>query len=60
MALLLALAAAVAYGTSDFVAGLLSRRASFLLVGAVAQFIAMTSTLVALLAATAVVLIVTG
>jgi drug/metabolite transporter (DMT)-like permease len=48
LALLLALAAAVAYGTSDFVAGLLSRRASFLLVGAVAQFIAMTGTLVAL------------
>lgn len=48
MALLLALAAAVAYGTSDFVAGLLSRTASFLLVGALAQTIAVTGTLVAL------------
>ncbi|MEP6697967.1 MAG: EamA family transporter [Pseudonocardiales bacterium] len=46
--MLLALAAAVAYGTSDFIAGLLSRRASYLLVGAVAQVIAMTGTLVAL------------
>lgn len=48
MALLLALAAAVAYGTSDFLAGLLSRKASFLLVGAVAQLIAMAGTLIAL------------
>ncbi|PZS26694.1 MAG: hypothetical protein DLM59_17745 [Pseudonocardiales bacterium] len=46
--MLFALAAAFAYGTSDFLAGLLSRRASFLLVGAVAQLIAMTGTLVAL------------
>lgn len=48
MAVLLALASALAYGTSDFVAGLLSRRASFLLVGAIAQLIAMAGMLLAL------------
>jgi drug/metabolite transporter (DMT)-like permease len=46
VAVLLALAAALAYGSSDFVAGLLSRRVSFLLVGALAQLIATVGTVV--------------
>lgn len=48
MSVILGLAAAVAYGASDFIAGFLSRRASFLQVAAVAQLFAMTTTLIAL------------
>ncbi len=48
MAVLLALAAAVAYGASDFLAGLLSRRVSFLQVGALAQVTATVTLLAAL------------
>lgn len=48
MSVILGLAAALAYGASDFLAGLLSRRASFLQVAVVAQLVAMTATLIAL------------
>ncbi|MGB9377949.1 MAG: EamA family transporter [Mycobacteriales bacterium] len=48
MSVLLALAAAVAYGASDFIGGLLSRRASFLQVAVVAQTFATLATLAAL------------
>lgn len=48
MSVILGLLAAVAYGASDFVAGLLSRRTSFLQVAVVAQLVAMTTTLIAL------------
>lgn len=48
MSVILALAAAVAYGASDFIGGLLSRRASFLQVAVVGQLFATIATLVAL------------
>lgn len=48
VSVLLGLAAAVAYGASDFLGGILSRRASFLQVAAVAQLVAAAATLVAL------------
>jgi len=48
MSVILGLAAAVAYGASDFIAGLLSRRASFLQVAVVAQLFATTATVTAL------------
>lgn len=48
MSVILALAAAVAYGMSDFIGGLLSRRASFLQVAFVGQLFAMIATLIAL------------
>lgn len=48
MSVILALAAAVAYGASDFIGGLLSRRASFLQVAAVAQTFATIAILLAL------------
>ncbi|MDQ6874855.1 MAG: DMT family transporter [Actinomycetota bacterium] len=48
MGVLLGLAAAVAYGSSDFIAGLLSRRASYLQVAAVGQAVAVVCTGIAI------------
>ena len=48
MSVILGLAAALAYGASDFVAGVLSRRISFVLVAAVGQLTATVCTAIAL------------
>lgn len=48
MGVILGLAAALAYGSSDFIAGLLSRRGSYLQVAAVGQAVAVVCTAVAL------------
>jgi drug/metabolite transporter (DMT)-like permease len=54
MAVILGLAAAVAYGVSDFVAGLMSRRINFMLVALIATTAAVTVVSIALVATTRV------
>jgi uncharacterized membrane protein len=54
MAVLFGLAAAVAYGASDFIAGLMSRRINFMLVALIATVAAGTVTAIALAATTRV------
>lgn len=54
MAVLLGLAAALAYGLSDFVAGLISRRVSFVLVAVIGHIVACVLTVTVVLLATPV------